>query len=411
MRARRIDRPFHMRCMIWALLPALGACTAIPLPRSPYPADTAGLRLGEARTSQSAEPNPAISSLLEPAPEIFEAKGRAVWDGKRTLQGIWVAHPLAGTARRVRIYNTDNGLAVDGALFKSAATLGNTAVLVSSEAAQQLGMEVGRTVELRIVAVKPAAGEPAAADDGIAASEDAAAAPEDAAAAPEDAAAAPEDAATAPEDRAAEPEEAGAPARDTAPATAAGEDIAALPDDAEGPDAAAAAPPAGDGAAPAPGAPGPSDAEPPAAQSADGADGASDAPDEAGQDGTIATSEPAAGDGERTFKWEEPPQTGPLAKTDADAAAKPARDAKAKPATRLRLPYVQAGTFGVEANADRLVRRLKRKGIPALGRTVRSGDRVYTRVLAGPFTSVSARNRAQRAIRAMGLADARPVRR
>lgn len=97
----------------------------------------------------------AISPHQEPAPELFEATGTASWDGKRTLQGIWVAHPLATTARRARIYNTANGAAVDGALFKRDEALSGSSVLVSSEAAQLLGMSPGDEVDLRIVALRP----------------------------------------------------------------------------------------------------------------------------------------------------------------------------------------------------------------------------------------------------------------
>ncbi|MEM7238616.1 MAG: hypothetical protein AAF501_12455, partial [Pseudomonadota bacterium] len=59
-----------------------------------------------------------INRALEPAPEEFEVRGLAVWDGARTLQGIWVAHPRAETARRVRIIETTSKRAVDGALFR-----------------------------------------------------------------------------------------------------------------------------------------------------------------------------------------------------------------------------------------------------------------------------------------------------
>ena len=98
---------------------------------------------------------PPFPRNWNPAPDLFEATGRAVWDGKRTLQGVWVAHPLAASARRVRIFNETNGTAVDGALFKRDAALNGASVLISSEAAELLGMTVGETTELRIVAVTP----------------------------------------------------------------------------------------------------------------------------------------------------------------------------------------------------------------------------------------------------------------
>jgi len=114
-----------------------------------------------------------VSPLHEPAPDIFKATGLATWDGRRTLKGIWVAHPAATSARRVRIFNVTNGSAVDGALFKRDVALDGYPVLISSDAAEALGMVVGEPTDLRIVAVRStgtpggggASGGPVAASD------------------------------------------------------------------------------------------------------------------------------------------------------------------------------------------------------------------------------------------------------
>ena len=97
-----------------------------------------------------------VSPMLAPAPELFDGKGRATWDGRRTLRGVWVAHPMAQTARRVRIYNMDNGAVVDGALFKRDPSDGDNSLIISSDAATKLGLEPKTPSRLRIVAVKPA---------------------------------------------------------------------------------------------------------------------------------------------------------------------------------------------------------------------------------------------------------------
>lgn len=143
---------------IWAILgvTALGACAELQAAGASSTAETdPALGVKVAQASQTPKKPAAVSPLLAPAPDIFEARGRAVWDGKRTLQGVWVAHPLAASARRVRIYNEQNGQAVDGALFKRDAALEGAAVLISSEAAELLGFVVGENTPLRIVAVKP----------------------------------------------------------------------------------------------------------------------------------------------------------------------------------------------------------------------------------------------------------------
>ena len=67
--------------------------------------------------------------------------------------------------------------------------------------------------------------------------------------------------------------------------------------------------------------------------------------------------------------------------------------------------------FGVRANATKLMKRIRDKGIPVVGRKVNSGGRQLTRVLAGPFQSSAERSAAQQVIRKMGLRDAAPVRR
>lgn len=129
---------------------ALGAAPATALidsTASSAPAEQAPVVMVQATAAASPD--------QVPAPDLFEETGAAIWDGKRTLQGVWVAHPSATSARRVRIFNTATGEAVDGALFKRDPALIGPDVLVSSEAAQSLGMRPGEEVGLRIVALTP----------------------------------------------------------------------------------------------------------------------------------------------------------------------------------------------------------------------------------------------------------------
>ncbi len=145
-------------CVFLTAMPA-AAWRDAGLPRPPAPA-AAAIVLAQAGGAP-------VSPYQQPAPKLFEATGTAVWDGKRTLQGVWVAHPEATSARRVRIYNTRTGAAVDGALFKRDPALTGPSVLVSSEAAQFLGLAPGDEVDLRIVALTPSqrpASGPAAKD-------------------------------------------------------------------------------------------------------------------------------------------------------------------------------------------------------------------------------------------------------
>lgn len=373
----------------------LGAEAAKRISRSAsVPAAADGTQVAQA-TAQS-----AVSRYLKAAPQIFEATGTAVWDGKRTLQGVWVAHPLASSARRVRIFNTTNGLAVDGALFKRDSALSGASVLISSEAAGLLQMAAGEEARLRIVAVTPIR-RPDPADETTTA---------------------PATPVVQPGVATAEPTK---PAPTTAPSTP-----EATPEPVEPTTAVTKAEPV-----------------PPPSKPVDEASVVTSSPVTVAPKATPpepVVPEPIAKTPDQpAFRWEtatpDPatstqiavePSDQPLASTqtstgtggdappdaqsglvEASPTPKPAPKAPAVVASTLSRPFVQAGVFGVAANAADLVRKLKGTGMPALGKTVKSGDRTLTRVLAGPFASTSERDQAQAVIRKMGLRDAAPVKR
>ena len=82
-------------------------------------------------------PDPArqdsIDPSMRPDPGAFYAADLALWDGARTLPGIWIAHPMAETARRVRLTNGETGARVDAAMFKRDPNLSGPRIVVSSE--------------------------------------------------------------------------------------------------------------------------------------------------------------------------------------------------------------------------------------------------------------------------------------
>ena len=109
------------------------------------------------------------------------------------------------------------------------------------------------------------------------------------------------------------------------------------------------------------------------------------------------------------YRWETPGT--PLPAATVAAAPGPTADRPAASPTALDKPFVQAGIFGVPANAEKLLARLRADGIAAEGKVLARGGRQLTRVVAGPFGTRTERDEAQRRIRAMGLKDAVPVRR
>lgn len=347
-----------------------------------------GLALAEP-LPQQAQQQAGISPYLQPAPDVFEATGIAQWDGKRTLQGVWVAHPLATTARRVRVFNTGNGQAVDGALFKRDAALGGASVLVSSEAAQRLGIEPGGSAELRIVAVTPIKQTEPAQPSAAEVAEDSTATP----AAP------------------AAPVTAAAPLTTTAPAADPAPEPAAPPVQATAQPEPKAKPPSEAASAPV-------TSEPPKAPTAKEAELEETAPVEKPVEKAAA---PEPSDTVGDFKWERAPTEAaapnkPIAPAAAAAQSTPQAPpepvAQSTPNTgALKLPFVQAGVFGVAENAARLISKLESAGIAAEGKPVSGSKRQLTRVIAGPFQTVADRDAAQAKIREMGLPDAVPVRR
>ncbi len=475
------------------------------------PAD-AGRQVTQSAAASPIEPGPTalIDARLRPVPEEFEVEANAVWDGKRTLQGIWVAHPAAETARRVRIVNVDTGFAVDGALFRRDDSSGGPSVLVSSDAAAALGMTADEPATLSIVAIRrgpvtvPVAPESAIAQSGLAEdpADDAtaeAAGPDDgttedgaetaeatedagdaetlasadagqtppASAGDEPGGAEPaetlaaaeateelaepvdvETAAVAEETAAAagEAEEPAEAADDTARATwpiatdeadnaeTAGQPVLGLAAiDTTGaaprapareiePEAPAPAPEAGESgesAEPAePSEPAEADAWPidTAALAPDAAETATAAsapePDTAPAPATEAA-EPAPSPAPAPAPAAEPAlaesadedDTGRRAALDPDPAA-PAAEPEPSPLGR---PFIQAGIFGVQSNATRLIAAIEAAGYRAEGKPFRSQGRQMTRVVAGPFQSTAERREALRAIRELGTADAIPV--
>jgi len=330
-----------------------------------------------------------IDPRFRPAPELFIAENSAVWDGLRTLQGIWIAHPATAEARRVRITNIETGAAVDGAMFRRDPGLPGPEVVVSSEAATLLGLTPGHPTRITVAAIvygtAPVPESVATASphpDGpieIAATPAEAFAPEEAAV---PAAAAETAAGEVPPD---------APAGTNAAASAAAE----IPD-APAPGAAQAllpeplAPPI----VPAPTAAAP-EAPPPTAIMPE-----IESPTAAVRSAAAA---PAAMPVPRPVRAAAaaPASIASAGKTDVDAEGGEIADG---------LRFIQAGIFGDAENAVRLVERLRAADLPAAGLAVTAGTRQLTRVVVGPFRTVAERDAALGEVRRIGPADAVPVR-
>lgn len=107
------------------------------------------------------------------APEVFQATDSALWDGRPSLGGIWVASPDAVDPERVVMFNPATGKTVKGALFRRERDNPGPRLQLSSDAAEALGVVAGMPTEIQVTALRkqevveeavPATVEPVAAD-------------------------------------------------------------------------------------------------------------------------------------------------------------------------------------------------------------------------------------------------------
>jgi len=123
--------------------------------------ETGGFALPGATTAEPSEPvavNAPGQRVSEERdverPDVFEVTGRALWDGRPSLGGVWVAHPDVQDPERVLIRNTENGETIVGALFRRERLNPGPEIQISSDAADALGALAGAPVELYVVALR-----------------------------------------------------------------------------------------------------------------------------------------------------------------------------------------------------------------------------------------------------------------
>ncbi|QMU59873.1 MAG: SPOR domain-containing protein [Boseongicola sp.] len=286
--------------------------------------------------------------------DIFNTSELALWDGRPSLGGIWVAHPDVGDPERVRIENTTNGQIIEGALFRRERANPGPRIQLSSDAAAALSILAGQPTEVALmvlrteeVVIEPAPLPVEIDDDSTEVSEPEAPAETDEA--PLVAVTSVDMGAdTAPPKRPgfwASLREAlgGAPADETAP----------LVDNTS------------------------SDASAPNVET--------EALD------PIAAASAAIDEAEAT-----------ALSAEATPAARPARTTTSE----LQNPYVQVGLFSVEANADAAAASLRQGGIVPTVVPGNNGDRQFWRVIVGPMTTPNDQAQMLGQVRALGYADA-----
>lgn len=148
------------RILVLALVPvlALGACDKVQMP--------AFLKKKPAEAGATGTTQTLVEREVE-SPEVFAVTESALWDGRPSLGGVWVAYPGVKDPERVIIRNLENDSFVLGALFRRERDNPGPKIQVSSDAAEALGLLAGQPTELSVTALRKKAvapDEPAATD-------------------------------------------------------------------------------------------------------------------------------------------------------------------------------------------------------------------------------------------------------
>lgn len=88
------------------------------------------------------------------APEVFQTTDTALWDGRPSLGGVWVASPDATDPERVILRNPANGSFVIGALFRRERDNPGPKLQISSDAAEALGVLAGQPIQINVTALR-----------------------------------------------------------------------------------------------------------------------------------------------------------------------------------------------------------------------------------------------------------------
>ena len=87
-------------------------------------------------------------------PDIFKTTEDALWDGRPSLGGIWVAHPDVKEPERAIIINETTGQRIAGALFRRERDNPGPKLQLSSDAAAALNILAGQPTRVTVIAVR-----------------------------------------------------------------------------------------------------------------------------------------------------------------------------------------------------------------------------------------------------------------
>lgn len=308
-------------------------------------------------------------------PDVFSANEPALWDGRPSLGGVWIAAPGVKDPERVILRNLENGKSVVGALFRRERENPGPRLQLSSDAAVELGVLAGAPTKLNVVALRTETVAP-----------------------------------VAPPTPEPEPFIAAAPAPAPSPALAPVEETtevqstAALQPDGPSDPLVAQPEPEPEGSPSSM----PSFFKRGARQAQANASNGFDATVDTGAATATAVTGAAVETASVTTQTLDPIKAAEAAleRSDATIAQDPASKPPANSFSDLSKPYIQIGIFAVQANADRAARRLNDAGILPVVLKQQSAGRSIWRVIVGPARSKAEGRKLQTKVKGLGYTDA-----
>ena len=137
--------PLVLKGALVASIVGLAGCENLPEQLRPKP-------------SADAAPQENASLVLEErdrvSPDVFNLRDMALWDGRPSFGGVWVAVASNVLPERVQITNTATGKTSVGALFKREEQNPGPPIRLSSDAAAVLGVIPGEPTLLEVTALR-----------------------------------------------------------------------------------------------------------------------------------------------------------------------------------------------------------------------------------------------------------------
>ena len=139
---------FGAKAALLASILLLAGCEDFEMPK------IVGAKANEEANAATASSSTRLIERDVEAPDVFQVTESALWDGRPSLGGVWVAYPGSIQPERVIIRNEENNKFVIGALFKRERDNPGPKIQLSSDAAAALGILAGKPTMLNVTALR-----------------------------------------------------------------------------------------------------------------------------------------------------------------------------------------------------------------------------------------------------------------